>query len=67
MKSTLRPGDRIRLKARTLSGWSGYGTVTFAEQDLVVFRRDGRGADDQAIACRAEVTRLRNQSAPTGA
>lgn len=61
---TLKKGDRIRLKARTVSGWIGKGTVIEDQliiSDGVVFRKDGADPDTHeyeldCIARRHEVS-----------
>jgi len=56
-----KPGDRITLKVPCIDGWKGSGTVTFAADDMVMFRRDGATGTlaDRCVAARHEVRRHR--------
>jgi hypothetical protein len=58
---SIKPGDRITLKVPLIDGWKGSGTVTWAGDGIVMFRRDGAtGAlADRSVACRHEVRRHR--------
>jgi hypothetical protein len=61
-RGELRPGDRVRAKVRTMSGWKGTGTVVEADTTAVVVERDGAppGAmSSRAELCRHEVTKIR--------
>jgi hypothetical protein len=72
MKRLLKSGDRIKLKVATIGGWKGTATVTenqLSFDDTVHFRPDGSAPDDwisgRCVACRHEVSLLRNQSIAT--
>ncbi len=65
---SLKKGDRIRLKVRTISGWIGLATVTHdqhgwdRDDDLVNYIRDGKPHDINCFALRREVAKLRDQA-----
>jgi len=66
MTNPLRKGDRIRLKARTMSGWKGTGTVVEDQRignPSVQFVKDGDTPEIPSGALRHEVAKLRDQTA----